>query len=238
MIAIPALSRRGALVGTVAAVLSFQAHAAAAPLKIGFVGAGRMGGALGALWAKQGHEVMFATRHPEELKDLVAKLGPHAHAGTVQEAVAFGDVVVLVVPYSAMPEVAQEVGKAVAQKPLVIDVSNPIVPRDGEIGAKAREVGAGMYLASLMPGARIVRAFNAIGFDRLEGASVRDDKVGVPIAGDDAGALKLAAGLIREIGFEPVVVGNLGFSRYLIPGTPLGGEHSAEDLRKIAATMK
>jgi hypothetical protein len=137
-----------------------------------------------------------------------------------------------------MPDVAQQVGKAIARKPLVIDVSNPIVPRDGEVGAKARETGAGKYLASLMPGARIVRAFNAIGYDRLEGDSARSDKIGVPIAGDDAAALKIAADLIREIGFEPVVVGNLGFSRYLIPGTLLGGEHSADELRKIAATMK
>ena len=230
------ISRRSLLAA--AAVLAFpnRGRAASTPLKIGFVGAGRMGGALGALFVKSGHEVMFSTRHPEELKDMIAGLGPRAHAGTVPEAVAFGDVVVLVVPYSAMPDVAREAGAAIAKKPLVLDVSNPIVPRDGEAGAKAREEGPGAYLIGLMPGAPIVRAFNAIGYDRLENDAKQ--KIGVPIAGDDAHALTIAGDLIRETGFEPVPVGNLAFGRYLIPGTPLGGEHRAEELRKIAATLK
>jgi 8-hydroxy-5-deazaflavin:NADPH oxidoreductase len=230
------LTRRGFVAAAV--MLPRCVYAAAAPLKIGFVCAGRMGGALGALFVKSGHEVMFSTRHPEELKDLAAGLGPLARAGTVAQAVAFGDIVVLVVPYSAMPDVAREAGAAIAKKPLVLDVSNPIVPRDGEPGAKAREEGPGLYLARLMPGAPIVRAFNAIGYDRLENDAKRSDKIGVPIAGDDMNALRLAGELIGEIGFAPVAVGNLAFGRYLIPGTPLGGEHSADELRKLAATLK
>jgi 8-hydroxy-5-deazaflavin:NADPH oxidoreductase len=229
------ISRRGFVAASAILALPARLLAATAPLKIGFVGAGRMGGALGALLVKSGHEVMFSTRHPEELKDMVAGLGPRAHAGTVAQAVAFGDVVVLVVPYSAMPDVAGEAGVAIAKKPLVLDVSNPIVPRDGEPGAKAREEGPGVYLSHLMPGAPIVRAFNAIGYNRLEEDAKQ--KIGVPIAGDDAHALMLATDLIRETGFEPVVVGNLAFGRNLIPGTPLGGEHGADELRKIAATL-
>src|SRR2546421_7975905 len=95
-----------------------------APLKIGSVGAGRMGGALGALFVKAGHPVMFSSRHPENLKDLVTLLGPLAQAGTVEQAIAFGDVIVMVVPYSALEEIGKTHGRALATKPLVMDVCN------------------------------------------------------------------------------------------------------------------
>ena len=95
-------------------------------MKIATIGAGHEGGALGTMFAKLGHPVMFSSRHPEELKDLVAAAGPTARAGTVAEAVAFGEVIFLVVPYSAVPQIGQDFGSALAAKPLVVDVSNPI----------------------------------------------------------------------------------------------------------------
>src|SRR5436190_1780025 len=75
------------------------------PLKIGMIGAGREGSALGALFVKAGHPVMFSSRRPDTLKDLVAGLGSLAQAGTVGQAVAFGDVVALIVPYPAIEEI-------------------------------------------------------------------------------------------------------------------------------------
>jgi len=158
----------------------------AAPIKIATIGAGREGGALGTLFAKAGHPVMFSSRHPEQLKDLVAGVGALAKAGTVAEAVAFGDVVLLVVPYGAVAEIGKEHGKALAAKALILDVSNPI----------AR------------------------------------------IAGDDQSALALASRLIKEIGFEPVVVGGLAMGKYLVPGTPLAPVHTPEEIRQIVATLK
>src|SRR5262249_57316459 len=104
----------------------------AAPLKIGMIGSGREGGALGKLFAKAGHHVMFSSRHPENLKDLVASAGPLAQAGTVEQAVAFGDVIVLAVPYTAMEEIGKTYGSALAQKALVMGGRNPIPRRDGE----------------------------------------------------------------------------------------------------------
>src|SRR5579862_836878 len=109
-----------------------QTAPAGDPVKIATIGAGREGGALGSLFVKAGHPVMFSSRHPEELKDLVAGLGPLAKAGTVADAIAFGEVVLLVVPYAAVPAIGKEYGGALATKALVIDVSNPIAPRDGE----------------------------------------------------------------------------------------------------------
>src|SRR4051794_31462322 len=81
-------------------------------LKIGVIGAGKEGGALGSLFVKAGHPVFFSSRNPENLKSLVDGLGPLAKAGTVKEAVDFGDVILLVVPYTAMAQIANDYGSA------------------------------------------------------------------------------------------------------------------------------
>jgi 8-hydroxy-5-deazaflavin:NADPH oxidoreductase len=90
----------------------------------------------------------------------------------------------------------------------------------------------------MLPSAHIVRAFNAIGSGRLAELGQRNGEIGVPIAGDDPNAIALAGGLIREIGFEPVLVGGLAMGKYLVPGTPLAGEHTPTELTQIAATLK
>jgi len=232
----------GSAVAFVALAASTRAALAQAqPLKIATIGAGREGGALGALFVKAGHPVMFSSRHPEELKDFVAGLGPLAKAGTVTEAVAFGDVVLLVVPYKAVAEIGKEYGGALAAKALVIDVSNPIAARDGEELVKQvnDEGGAGLATQKALPGAHIVRGFNAIGSGQLTDLANRSgDPVGIPIAGDDQDALALASRLIKEIGFEPVVVGGLAMGKYLVPRTALGGVHTPAEIRQIAATLK
>lgn len=213
----------------------------ATPLKIGSVGAGRMGGALGALFVKAGHPVMFSSRHPESLKDLVARLGPLAQAGTVEQAVAFGDVVVMVVPYAALEGIGKAHGPGLAAKPLVLDICNPIAGRDGADLVKwvNEQGGAGLASAKLLPGSRIVRAFNAISYRRLADIAHKPGGlVGVPIAGDDSKTIALAEGLIRGIGFEPVLVGNLAFGKHLLPRTPLAEEHSPAEIRKIAAGLR
>jgi predicted dinucleotide-binding enzyme len=215
--------------------------AAQAPAKIGMIGAGRQGSALGTLFVKAGHPVMFSSRHPEQLKDLVAGLGSRAQAGTVAQAIAFGDVVVVVVPYTAMEEIGMAHARALATKMLVLDVSNPIARRDGDTLVKwvAEQGGAGLATAKLLPGARLVRAFNAIGSTRLAQLAHRvGDPVGVPMAGDDPKAIAAAEMLIRQIGFEPVLVGGLAMGKHLVPGTPLAGVHSPAQLRQIAATLR
>lgn len=209
-------------------------------IKIATIGAGREGGALGTLFAKLGHPVLFSSRHPEELKDLVAAAGPTARAGTTAEAVAFGDVIFLVVPYTAVAQIGHDYGRALAAKSLVLDVSNPIPARDGQdfVNQVASEGGPGLVTAKLLPGAHIVRAFNALNYAKLETmAHQSGERVGVPIAGDDPKAIDLANRLIREAGFEPVLIGDLAKGKYLVPGTPVSGEHSAADLRRIAATL-
>jgi predicted dinucleotide-binding enzyme len=217
-----------------------QSAPGSAPLKIGIIGAGREGGALGTAFAKAGHPIMFSSRHPEQLTDLVASAAPLAKAGTVGQAVDFGNVVLLVVPYSAIEQISKDYGKALAAKPLVIDVSNPIARRDGEELVKAVDAqgGAGLATQNMLPGAHIVRAFNAIESGRLAELGQRNGEIGVPIAGDDPNAIVLAGGLIREIGFEQVLVGGLAMGKYLVPGTPLAGEHTPTELKQIAAALK
>jgi 8-hydroxy-5-deazaflavin:NADPH oxidoreductase len=215
--------------------------AGGSPLKIGMVGAGRMGGAMGALFVKAGHPVMFSSRHPENLKDLAARLGPLAQAGPVEQAVAFGDVVVMAVPYAALEGIGKAHGRALASKVLVMDVCNPIARRDGSDVVKwvDEQGGAGLASAKLLSGARIVRAFNGISYRRLgEIAHRAAGPVGVPIAGDDPKAIALAEGLIREIGFEPVLVGGLAMGKHLLPGTPLAEEHTPAELRQIASGLR
>ncbi|MGH8736644.1 MAG: NADPH-dependent F420 reductase [Burkholderiales bacterium] len=228
---------RGACGAALFATLPLATRAAGAPLKIATIGAGHIGGTLGGLWIKAGHPVMFSARNPGEPKELVDRLGSLAHAGSVQEAIAFGDAVLLAVPYRALPQIGKDYGPALATKALVLDACNPIPARDGEIALWAREKGAGLATAELLPGARLVRAFNAIGYARLPQARERPERIGMPMAGDDAGALALASELVREIGFEPVVIGPLAMGKYLIPGTPLAGEHTPEQIRQILATL-
>jgi predicted dinucleotide-binding enzyme len=223
--------------GTSGGAATSTASAGGAKLKIGVVGSGKVGGTLGGVWAKAGHEVMFSSRDIDHDRALAAKLGPNAHAGTPREAAAFGDVLLISVPYRALPEVGKELGELLRGKP-VIDTCNPFVGRDGEIATWAREKGAGLASAELLPGARTVRAFNAVGYARMGQVHAEPGRVGMPIAGDDEQAIALTSRLVRDIGFEPVLVGGLAMGRHLMPGTPLAGEHSPEDIRKIAATLE
>jgi predicted dinucleotide-binding enzyme len=211
----------------------------AAPLKIATVGAGHIGGTLGSLWVKAGHPVMFSSRHPEELKDMVAGLGPLARAGTPGDAIAFADVVLLAVPYTAIKQIGQDYGKELATKALVLDASNPIVARDGEVATWAREKGPGLATEELIPGAHLVRAFNAVGYMKVrEDSADASKKIGMPMAGDDPHAIAVASTLVREAGFEPVLIGPLSMGKYLIPGTPLAGEHTPEEIHQIVAGLK
>ena len=215
---------------------AWAASDAAGKLRIGILGSGRIGSALGGIWAKAGHTVMFSSLDIEHDRKLAASIGANARAGTPREAAAFGEVILVAVPYRALPQLGKDLADAIKGK-VMIDASNPIVSRDGEIATWAREKGAGAASAELLPGARIVRAFNAVGAGRLPDIAQKNERVGMPIAGDDANAIAVASRLIREAGFEPVLIGPLVMGKHLIPGAALGGERSPEQIRQIAATL-
>src|SRR5579872_3128158 len=108
----------------------YCASSGSSPLKIGIIGTGHIGGALATLWSKAGHEVMISSRHPGELKSLAHSLGPKAQVGTPRAAAAFGDVVLISVPYAATPQIGRDLAHELAGK-VVIDTGNPYPNRDG-----------------------------------------------------------------------------------------------------------
>ena len=206
--------------------------AAVPPLKIGIIGTGKIGGALARHWVKAGYEVFVSSRHPEELQALVTELGPRAHAGTPREAAEFGTVILVSIPYGAMPQIGNDLRTELAGK-VILDTSNPNERRDGDLAIAAKQKGAGLATAEYLHSTRVVRAFNCI-----PAASLADDgfrkpeRIAIPIGGDDAEALKIAGQLVRDAGFDPVLVGSLASTRQFDLGQPLATG------RLTAAAMK
>lgn len=203
--------------------------------RIGIVGSGHIGGTLGILLAQAGYEVLYSSRHPDALKDLVVNTGPRACAGTVTEAIAFSDVVVLSLPLKAIPALDAGTKEALKGK-IVIDTSNPYPERDGQIADLARKDpgGMGAFVSRLLPGARIVRAFNTVYFaDLKKTKNGKGETIGIPIASDDEEGLKVAGELAERAGLDPVVVGGLSTSRSFDVGTAVyATSASAKEIRE------
>jgi predicted dinucleotide-binding enzyme len=180
-----------------------------AKVRVGVIGSGHIGGTIGGLWVKSGHPVLFSSRHPEELKDLAAGLGPLAQAGAVGQAIAFGDALLVAVPYGALPQIGRDYVDALKGK-IVLDACNAVPARDGSIADEVEHDGIGVTSEKYLSGTRLVRAFNTLSYMIFAREANRPDpKLAVPIAGDDPEALRVAELLVRDAGFDPVVVGKL-----------------------------
>src|SRR5580765_8193993 len=177
-------------------------------MRIGIIGAGMIGSTLAKLWADAGHEVILASRHPDELQPIVQKIGARAVVGT---------------PLEAIPDRARDLTQELENK-IVLDTGNAYALRDGTaaIEAAADANGSAGWAAAMFPGARWVKAFNTVYFKTLESEAHRDgDRVGIPLASDDAAALDIAAELVRDAGFDPVIVGPLARGKEFEPVTPM-----------------
>jgi len=205
----------------------------ASSARIGIIGSGHIGGTIGGLWIKKGHQVAFSSRHPDELKPMVAELGSLARAGTVEEAIAFGDVLFIAVPYGAVPQIGKDYSAAMKGK-VMLDACNAVSARDGAVADEAEQTGIGVTTQKYFPGVRIVRAFNTMSYMIFAREANRPDpKLAVPIAGDDPQAVQIAAGLVRDAGFDPVVVGKLADARRFQRGQPGYGQPvSATELKQ------
>lgn len=191
------------------------------PMKIGIIGSGQQGGSLGLNWARAGHEVLFSSRNPDSLKELVASAGAKARAGLPQAAATFGDVILIAVPYGALPQVGKDYAPLMKGK-IVIDCGNAREDRDGAIAKDVEARGTGTTSAELLPGVRLVRAFNALSFQQVRKDAYRSgERIGIPIAGDDAAAVATTVQLVTDAGFDPVVVGGLARAREFDRGTPV-----------------
>jgi predicted dinucleotide-binding enzyme len=201
--------------------------------RIGIIGAGNIGSTIGGLWIKSGHSVMFSSRHPDELKDMVTKLGSLAQAGSVEQAIAFGEVLFIAVPYGAIPQIGKDYSAAMKGK-VMLDACNAVSTRDGAIADEVEQNGIGVTSQKYFPDARIVRAFNTMSYTTFAREANRPaPKLAIPIAGDNAEAMQVAANLVRDAGFDPVVVGSLSDARRFQRGQPGYGQSvSAAELKQ------
>lgn len=195
------------------------AQATGTRLRIGIIGSGNIGGAVGLRWAAAGHQIVFSSRHPEELESLVAAAGVNTRAGLPDAAAEFGEVILVAVPYAALPQIGQDYAASMAGK-IVIDCSNPYPRRDGPMATEALAKGTGVASAEFLPGVRLVRAFNAIGYQSVNQKHHRTGElVAIPVAGDDPEAVRVVSQLVVDAGFDPVVVGGLEQARRFDQGS-------------------
>jgi predicted dinucleotide-binding enzyme len=204
------------------------------PLKIGIIGTGDIGGALARHWARAGHELVISSRHPEQLQGLAKELGSKVRVGTPREAAAFGEVVLVSVPYHATPQVGRDYARELEGK-VVLDTGNPYPSRDGEMAVRDRQRGTGVASKEYLPGTKLVRAFNAINAGPLTNeANRKPERIGIPLASDYPEALEVAARLVTDAGFDPVVVGGLSRAREFDYGTAVYvRSYSAAKVREI-----
>jgi 8-hydroxy-5-deazaflavin:NADPH oxidoreductase len=175
-------------------------------MKIGVIGAGGIGGTIGTLWAKAGHDVLFSSRNPEKLADLVAAAGATARAGTVLEAAVFTDVILLAVYYWTMDEALAAAGTLNGK--ILIDATNPYRINNGRIH-RVPDASSGLELAAKVPGAKVVKAYNTLPTATFANEAHRADPYALFYCGDDAAAKAIVAQLITDSGFTGVDIGKL-----------------------------
>lgn len=185
-------------------------------MKIGIIGAGNVGGTLGRAWAKKGHSVCFGVRHPQDDKtrQLVQSIGGSARAGTVKEAAAFGEVVVLATPWPATHAGIQEAGDLSGK--VVIDCTNPLKPDLSGLDVGFTTSGA-EQVARWAPGAKVFKAFNTVGANVMADPVIGGTRTVMFVCGDDKAAKPTVLQLAADVGFDPVDAGPLTQARLLEP---------------------
>jgi predicted dinucleotide-binding enzyme len=185
-------------------------------MKIAIIGAGHVGGTLGAGWAGRGHEIFFGVRNTTDpkLKDLLARTSGNVHTAKVNDAAAAADVVALTVPWPAVDDALKSAGDLRGK--ILLDSTNPLKPDLSGLETGFTTSG-GEHVAARAPGARVVKIFNTTGFPNMANPEYREGRAMMLYCGDDAQAKKVAAQLATELGFEPYDVGPLTEARLLEP---------------------
>ncbi|MFF4801856.1 NADPH-dependent F420 reductase [Streptomyces sp. NPDC001351] len=194
-------------------------------MRIGILGSGEIGGTLARLLTAAGHEIAVANRRgPGSLAGLVAELGGRARAVAVEEAIAFGDpLVVVAIPFGAYESLPAD---ALAGK-VVVDTTNYTPGRDGTFpDLESDRTTSSELIAAHLPGARLVKAVNTLNYkyllDLARPGAAREERTALFVAGDDPEANRLVTELLDELGFAPVPTGSLaGGGRRQQPGTPV-----------------
>ncbi len=187
-------------------------------MRVGILGSGLMGGKLGTLFARAGHEVVFSySRSREKLNRLARSAGGRARPGTPAEAAKDADALLLAVNWSRLDDVLGQVGDLSGK--VVVTCSMPLNDANTELVVAHTSSGA-EDLAKRAKGARVVSAFHTLPSEVLFGVFDARDKASRPsllYSGDDHHAKQVAATLIRDVGFDPVDVGPLSMARYTEP---------------------
>jgi len=178
------------------------------PLTIGVIGTGRVGGALGPRLAALGINVIYGSRDPdrESVRQLVARTGDNSVAFSQKVAAERADWVLLAVPWKAIDALLIQIGPMLDDK-IVIDATNALRMGDDGLMAMAVESSAGQVIQSLVPDAKLVKAFNTVGFHVMAEPAAAGGPVSVPLVGDDADAKVAVASLVTALGFDPVDLG-------------------------------
>ena len=206
-------------------------------MKVGVIGAGRIGGNCATQFAKGGHEVMLSSRHPARLEGLANEIGDAATVGTPAEAAAFGEVVVFSVPWDLIDEAIEQAGSLDGK--IVIDTTNQYgsvrMPEEGQTAATLN--------ASRMPGARYTKSFNTLtsSFQAEVAGRPEAERVVQWVCGDDEEAKRIVSGLIAEAGYSPVDLGGTADCAVMEApqreGAVYGYEYRAPEAEAVVAAL-
>lgn len=175
-------------------------------MKISIIGAGHVGSALGSGWAKHGHEITFGVRNPKKTDSATT-----AKIVSVMEAAQASDVIVLSVPWGAVPDALLSAGDLKGR--ILLDATNPLLPDLSGLET-APGTSAGEKVAALS-GAAVVKIFNTTGYPNMANPDYHGERATMFYCGDDVNAKRIAAGLASDLGFEPVDAGSLSNAHQL-----------------------
>ena len=207
-------------------------------MRIGIVGAGRIGGNCATQLAKGGHQVKLSGRDPAKLEPLAAEIGEAASVGTPAEAAEFGEVVVFAVPWDGFDEAVSSAGDLDGK--IVIDTTNQYgsseMPADGETGAS--------FHAARVDGARYTKSFNTLTSSFQAEAAFRPEAERIVqwVCGDDEAAKQVVMELIADAGYAPVDLGSNADAAVMEaprrPGAVYGEEYRLPDAEKVVEAVR
>lgn len=186
-------------------------------MKIGFIGTGNVGGALAKKLGGDRHTLYLGARDLEnsELKALAQSIGSHAQVESIEQTIEKSEVLILATPWGAVETVLMKYSSLLEGK-ILIDCTNPLKPDLSGLVFSGEESG-GEFVQRILPKAKVVKAFNTVGFNIMENPTLDGRKAVMYFCGNDSDARKKVSGLIQEVGFDPVDAGDIRSSRLLEP---------------------
>jgi len=207
-------------------------------VRIGVIGAGRIGGNCAVQFAKGGHEVKLSSRNPEKLESLASEIGEAASVGTPAEAAEFGDVVVIAVPWDGFDEAVESAGSLDGK--IVVDTTNQYgsseMPAEGQTAAS--------FHAARVPDARYTKSFNTLtsSFQAETAFRPETDRVVQWVCGDDVAAKQVVMGLIADAGYAPIDLGRNDQAAVMEAprrsGAVYGEEYRLPDAEKVVQALQ